>query len=616
MATSIRHFGELQSTQSMNYRYDQLHRIAAAHASKWEGIWTTVEGSYNTSYAYDGNGNIQNLYRNNLEATTIDELYYHYDPVKKNRLDVVKDGGTAEGLNNANPYEYKYDQIGNLTQNLEDGIEDIEWNIYGKVEKVSKTNGTLIAYRYDGTGNRISKSIQTSGNSTYFITSYVRDASGNVMAIYTTKRQLDEVTQEGIYVKEIPIYGSSRLGQYRPKTDTKKTALGQRIYEFSNHLGNVLVTLSDNKVPQTDGTYESVVVSASDYYPFGMAMSERTYSNSEYRYGFNGKENDTDFGSDIQNFDARFYSGTLGKMFSVDPLALKYPSSSPYSSFNNSPLLYVDPDGRENIIYIYIGEGFREKSKFQVGHEKELKEEVLRLLKLHGVEATVDVKFVSAPVKAYELDKSDAYVHLDWKESEQRTEPNSPKEIAEGFIYGRSFSVSYEMMLAESCFIDDVLNAEDIKYEYQSTDILRKGNLAYTYPTGNNELRRDGIFFATNNFLKAIESAKTDAGITDFSLGKFLGAAIVHELGHTFSGLAHDKVSGEEGTLFDTHNTNFYRYRNKTNANILVYQRDLSLRFKTTRPPRDNRSINIQTYFITKYGPLNDEPEESSTDGN
>ena len=146
---------------------------------------------------------------------------------------------TAEGLNNANPYEYKYDQIGNLTQNLEDGIEDIEWNIYGKVEKVSKTNGTLIAYRYDGTGNRISKSIQTSGNSTYFITSYVRDASGNVMAIYTTKRQLDEVTQEGIYVKEIPIYGSSRLGQYRPKTDTKKIALGQRIYEFSNHLGNV-----------------------------------------------------------------------------------------------------------------------------------------------------------------------------------------------------------------------------------------------------------------------------------------------------------------------------------------------------------------------------------------
>ena len=96
MATSIRHFGELQSTQSMNYRYDQLHRIAAAHASKWEGIWTTVEGSYNTSYAYDGNGNIRKLLRNNRDGVKIDELRYSYDPIKKNRLDAVQDiGGTA-----------------------------------------------------------------------------------------------------------------------------------------------------------------------------------------------------------------------------------------------------------------------------------------------------------------------------------------------------------------------------------------------------------------------------------------------------------------------------------------------------------------------------------------
>ena len=250
-------------------------------------------------------------------------------------------------MNNQQPYEYKYDKIGNLTQNLEDGIEDIEWNIYGKVEKVSKTNGTLIAYRYDGRGNRISKSIQTSGNSTYFITSYVRDASGNVMAIYTTKRQLDEVTQEGIYVKEIPIYGSSRLGQYRPKTDTKKTALGQRIYEFSNHLGNVLVTLTDNKVPQTDGTYSSVVLSASDYYPFGMAMAERTYSNSEYRYGFNGKENDTDFGSHIQDYGFRLYSAAEARFLSVDPLAPSYPWNSTYAFAENSVIRYVDLEGLE-----------------------------------------------------------------------------------------------------------------------------------------------------------------------------------------------------------------------------------------------------------------------------
>lgn len=36
----------------------------------------------------------------------------------------------------------------------------------------------------------------------------------------------------------------------------------------------------------------------------------------------------------------------------VDPLASKYPYYSPYSAFGNNPILYVDNDGRENIVYL------------------------------------------------------------------------------------------------------------------------------------------------------------------------------------------------------------------------------------------------------------------------
>ena len=379
MATSIGKMEDLAQpiTQSMNYRYDQLHRIAAAEASTWTGTqWQGTNGAYRTSYKYDANGNIDNLKRYNGATTPqlIDDLTYTYydhidtNPIKnpplvadrlkvdmQNRLWQVEDlNGTAEGLGNTGEYEYEYDLIGNLTKNTQDGIENIVWNIYGKVEKVTKRFNVgqfertqTIVYKYDGTGNRISKSIRTSGESTYFITSYVRDASGNVMAIYTTKREPDEVTQEGIYVKEIPIYGSSRLGQYRPKTDAKKTALGQRIYEFSNHLGNVLVTLTDNKVPQTDGTYSSVVLSASDYYPFGMAMKERTFENSEYRYGFNGKENDIDFGSHIQDYGFRLYSRESARFLSVDPLTRDYPELTTYQFASNTPIQAVDLDGLE-----------------------------------------------------------------------------------------------------------------------------------------------------------------------------------------------------------------------------------------------------------------------------
>lgn len=36
--------------------------------------------------------------------------------------------------------------------------------------------------------------------------------------------------------------------------------------------------------------------------------------------------------------------------WAVDPLASKYPHQSPYSTFNNNPIIYIDPDGREGIV--------------------------------------------------------------------------------------------------------------------------------------------------------------------------------------------------------------------------------------------------------------------------
>ena len=146
-------------------------------------------------------------------------------------------------------------------------------------------------------------------------------------------------------IKEIPIYGSSRLGQYRPKTATKPTALGQRIYEFSNHLGNVLVTLSDNKVPQTDGTYSSVVLSASDYYPFGMIMSGRSYQNTAYRFGFQGQEYDEETGTD--HYTYRQADRITGRFWSVDPLAPSYPHNSPYVFSENRVIDGVELEGAE-----------------------------------------------------------------------------------------------------------------------------------------------------------------------------------------------------------------------------------------------------------------------------
>jgi YD repeat-containing protein len=60
----------------------------------------------------------------------------------------------------------------------QEGISNIDWNVYGKIKSITKTNGTIISYSYDASGNRVSKTVN--GKEAW----YVRDASGNVMALY------------------------------------------------------------------------------------------------------------------------------------------------------------------------------------------------------------------------------------------------------------------------------------------------------------------------------------------------------------------------------------------------------------------------------------------------
>jgi RHS repeat-associated protein len=94
--------------------------------------------------------------------------------------------------------------------------------------------------------------------------------------------------------------------------------------------------------------YEATVVSAVDYYPFGSAMAGRKYNQGTYRYGFNGKEEDKEWGSQmIQDYGFRIYNPTIGKFLSVDPLTADYAYYTPYQFAGNSPIAAIDLDGLE-----------------------------------------------------------------------------------------------------------------------------------------------------------------------------------------------------------------------------------------------------------------------------
>ncbi len=207
-------------------------------------------------------------------------------------------------------------------------------------------------------------------------TYYVRDAQGNVMAIY--EYTIDDVTQDNHYtLTERNIYGSSRLGNNNapvemiaitpPNTSQYSHYIGYRQYELSNHLGNVHVVISDRKLPVDDGVYDSNgnqtsttpdgifdyyepdVISAVDHYPGGFPMPGRSFNGNSYRYGYNqGSEKDDEItGVTGSHFTTYWREGDtrLLRWWSNDPKASAFPWQTPYSYMDGNPIANNDPLG-------------------------------------------------------------------------------------------------------------------------------------------------------------------------------------------------------------------------------------------------------------------------------
>lgn len=73
------------------------------------------------------------------------------------------------------------------------------------------------------------------------------------------------------------------------------------------------------------------------------------------------KDDEVKGAGNSMDFGASMYDSRLGRWMSVDPLAIKYPSFSPFNFVVNSPIMYVDPNGEE--VYLYTTIGTKNKTK-------------------------------------------------------------------------------------------------------------------------------------------------------------------------------------------------------------------------------------------------------------
>lgn len=122
--------------------------------------------------------------------------------------------------------------------------------------------------------------------------------------------------------------------------------------KFPMYIGsNVRAVVTDRKTAAGDVQ----VLTASNYYPFGMLQAGNSLSSKDYRFGFNGKEMDNDLGhgtGNMYDYGFRIYNPRIAKFLSVDPLMKSYPMLTPYQFASNTPIWAKDLDGLEAVIYI------------------------------------------------------------------------------------------------------------------------------------------------------------------------------------------------------------------------------------------------------------------------
>jgi hypothetical protein len=417
MAVSIRQFN---NTWLYNYKYDQLNRIKEMDAYQTgfttaSNTWAanlTVSLNYRERITYDANGNIITYNRNQTGTATqqpMDNLTYwyqykttggaiaYYNPAISpapqgeltNKLAYVDDAVAAAqstvDIDDQAAGNFTYDEIGNLKTDVQSSISNINWNVYNKIRDITYSNSTTanntvrkIYYVYDAGGNRIGKRVErntTNANTTNNeYTWYVRDAQGNVMTTYSYNATWSyasgannsaHLTGGTLTLIEQHLYGVGRLGIHSrnqsaevalPNTNIITFTRGNKFFELTNHLGNVLVTISDRKVSnnttvgQTITYFNPVVITANDYYPFGMIMPGRNFTtaasgNRPSRHGFNGQERSFEIDANGNSNTAEFwqYDARLGRRWNVDPVVKEW--ESPYACNYNNPLVFSDPLG-------------------------------------------------------------------------------------------------------------------------------------------------------------------------------------------------------------------------------------------------------------------------------
>jgi RHS repeat-associated protein len=208
----------------------------------------------------------------------------------------------ANRLSERESLNLSYDANGNLTS---DGTNTYVWDARNQL--ISITGAVTASFQYDAFGRRINKTIN--GQSMGFLydgADVVQEQSGGSPAANLLVGDLDSL--------------------FTRADGVNSQAL------ITDGLGSTLALLDSAGTLQTEYTYE----------PFGKTTISGAQSGNQTQY--TGREND---GTGLYFLRARYYSPTLQRFISEDPLRLESGDTNFYSYVSNDPINWRDPLGLE-----------------------------------------------------------------------------------------------------------------------------------------------------------------------------------------------------------------------------------------------------------------------------
>ena len=324
------------------FLYDGLNRLTAANSYGKTGSRIP----YSELYEYDRMGNITYLERQLGENKT-DALNIQYTG---NQIKKVSSGSPALGYDFGSmaypdledaAIEYYYDNNGNLIKNLDKGVVATRHNFLNLPDTIQFQNGNQIINSYLADGRKVKAVYKTystgivvpqdviyHGNASYSTSTDEWDGHYMYRSWYGHGPRMFMVqTPEGYVGADYIGIDSHRNYAY--------------YYYVHDHLGNVRITRN------SQGYYADQSL---EYYPSGV-LFDRSAEKERQPYMFGGKELVSMHGLNEYDFTGRWQDPVIPSFTSIDPLCEKYYSVSPYVYCMNNPVCFVDPDGKDIVIW-------------------------------------------------------------------------------------------------------------------------------------------------------------------------------------------------------------------------------------------------------------------------